>query len=147
VKVTRAINCGAKYFWVFLPLTYVRGSVALFQLDGPISVVEKLLPTVVTLMAEMKMDKRIVFRLEWLLDKGQSSLLWRSATLFHVAFRARTNNIFPSGFAAHTPWDNVVKRQLAGGIAFAAILTFISIASKDVSAIKFHFVSRQTVVK
>ena len=109
--------------------------------------VEELLPTVVALMAEMNVNKRIAFRLDGFLDKLQSSLLWRSASLFHVAFRAGTNDIFPSGFAAHTPRDNVVKRQLAGWMAFAAILTFISIASEDVSAIKFDLVSRQTVVK
>ena len=109
--------------------------------------VEELLPTVVTLIAEMNVNKRIAFRLDGFLDKLQSGLRWRSAALSHIAFRARTNNIFPSGFAAHTPGDNVVKRQLAGGIAFAAILTFISIASEDISAIKFHLVSRQTVVK
>ncbi len=88
-----------------------------------------------------------MFWLEWLLDKLQSSLLWRSAALFHVAFRARTNNIFPSGFAAHTSGDNMVKRQLAGRIAPAAILAFIFVASKNVSAIKFYLASRQAVIK
>ena len=88
-----------------------------------------------------------MFWLEWLSNKRQPRLFGSLTAFFDVAFGAGTNNIFPDGFAAHTPGDNVVKRQLAGWIAFAAILTFISIASKDVSAIKFHLVSRQTVVK
>jgi hypothetical protein len=41
----------------------------------------------------------------------------------------------------------VVKRQLAGPLSFAAILTSVFIASEDVSPIKFHLVSGQTVVK
>ena len=87
----------------------MRGSVALFQFYGPISVVEELLPAVVALMAKVHVDKRIVFWLDRFLDKCQSCLLWSLSALFHVAFRAGTNNIFPDGFSAHTLRYNVVK--------------------------------------
>ena len=88
-----------------------------------------------------------MLRLDGLLDKGHSGLPGSSASFFHVAFCAGTNYIFPNRLASHTLRDNVVKRQLAGSLSFAAILTSAFIASEDVSPIKFHLVSGQTVVK
>ncbi len=73
----------------------MRGSVVLFQFYGPIGVVEELLPAVVALMAEVDMDEWIVLWPDRLLDKRHTCQLGGSAALFHVAFRAGTNNIFP----------------------------------------------------
>ena len=109
--------------------------------------VEELLPAVVALMAEVNVNKRIAFRLDGFLDKCHTGMFGGLAAFFHVAFRAGTNHIFPNRFAAHTPGDNVVEGQLAGRIPLAAILTFISVASEKISAIKFHLVSRQAVIK
>ena len=98
-------------------------------------------------MAQMNVDKWIAFWLDGLLDKLHSRLFGSSPTFFDIAFHAGTNYIFPGRFAAHTPGANVVERQLAGLMPLAAILTTISIASEDISAIKFHLASRQTVIK
>jgi len=80
-----------------------------FQLDGPIGVVEELLPASVAGMAEMNVDKRIVPRLEGFSDKRQTGLLRTLAAFFHIAFCARTNNIFPHRFATHTSRNNMVE--------------------------------------
>jgi len=42
----------------------------LFELDRPVGVVEELLPTVVTLVAEMNVNERIVFWLDRFLDES-----------------------------------------------------------------------------
>jgi len=58
-------------------------------------VVEELLPTVVALMSEVNVNKRIAFRLDGFLDELESGLFGRSAALFHIAFCAGANHIFP----------------------------------------------------
>ena len=90
----------------------------------------------------MDVNERIVSWFYGLLDEPNTRLFWSSAALSDVTFRTGTNNICPNGLSAHTARYNVVKRQLAGWPALAAILTFVFIASKDISAIKFHFTSR-----
>jgi len=117
------------------------------QFDGPVGVVEELLPTTVAGLAEMNVDKRIVFRSGGLLDEGHSGLLGSSASLYDVTFCAGANHIFPIRFSAHTARDNVVERQFAGRISLATILTSVFVASEDISSIEFDLVSRQTVVK
>ncbi len=109
--------------------------------------VKELLPTAVALMAQVNMNEHVVFRLDRFLDERHSCLVGSSAALFHIAFCAGTNHIPPNWFAAHTPGDNVVKRQFAGWIPLAAILTPVFITSKDISAVKLYLVSRQTVIK
>jgi len=110
-------------------------------------VVEELLPASVTLVAEVNVDERIAFWLDRFLDKSQARLPWCATTFFDIAFRTGTNNILPNRFAAHTSWDDVVKGQLAGRIAFAAILTSIFVTSKDVPTVEFYIVSGQAVEK
>jgi hypothetical protein len=68
---------------------------ASFQLNGPVGVVEELLPASVAGLAEVDADERIVFRFGGLLDEGESSLLGSSATFCHVTFGAGANHIFP----------------------------------------------------
>ncbi len=68
---------------------------ALLQLDGPVGVVEELLPATVARMAEVDVDKRIAFRLDGLSDKGEAGLLWGSASLYHVTICAGADHIFP----------------------------------------------------
>jgi len=110
-------------------------------------VVEELLPTAVTLMAQMNVDKWITFWLDGFLDKGQSCLPRGAASLFDVAFGTGANDVLPNRFSADASWDNVVKGQLGSWIAFATILTSIFVASEDVTAVEFYIISRQTVVK
>ena len=69
-----------------------RGSL---QLNRPVGVVEELLPASVARLAEVNVDERIVLRLGGIADEGESSLLWSSATFFHVAFGAGADHIFP----------------------------------------------------
>ena len=58
--------------------------------------VEELLPSAVTLMAQVNMNERIVLWLDGLLDKRHSGLAGGSASFFHVAFCAGTNYIIPN---------------------------------------------------
>ena len=109
--------------------------------------VKKLLPALVALMAQVDVDERIVFRLDRFFDKPHTGLLRVSAAFFHITSHAGTNNIPPNRFAAHTPGDNVIKRQFAGRIPVAAILTNISVASVDVPAIESYFITRKSIIK
>ena len=88
-----------------------------------------------------------MFRLDGLADECQPGLLGSSAAFLDVTFRAGTNDVCPNGFAAHASGDDMVKGQLAGGKAFAAILASILVAGEDVSAIEFHVTSGQAVIK
>jgi hypothetical protein len=109
--------------------------------------VEELLPASVALMTQVNMDKWIAFWLDRLSDKSHPRSSWSPAAFFHVAICAGTNHIFPNWFAPYTSWDNVVKRQLAGRILLAAILTPVPVASEDISAVELYLVPWQTVVK
>jgi len=66
-----------------------------FQLDGPVGVVEELLPASVAGLAEVDADERIVLGFDGLADEGYSGLLWSSATFYHVTFRAGADHIPP----------------------------------------------------
>ena len=118
-----------------------------FQLDGPIGVVEELLPAAVAFLTQVDVDKRIVPGLDGLSDKRQACLLGHSAAFFNVAVRAGANDIFPNGFSAHSSGDDVVQRQLIGWIALATILTPILVTSKDIATIELHVSRRQTVIE
>ena len=76
-------------------LSKLSGPVNLLKLDGPVGVVEELLPASVTLVAEVDMDKGVSFWPDGFLDEGQLSLFWVSAALFHVAVGAGTDHICP----------------------------------------------------
>jgi len=119
----------------------------LFQFDGPVGVVEELLPASIAGLAEVDVDHRIVSGLDGFLDKRQSGLFRHSASLFDVAVGAGADDIFPVRFAAHTAGDDVVEREFAGREATATILAAIFVAGEDVSAVEFHIVLRQAVVK
>lgn len=82
----------------------------LFEFDGPVCVVEELLPTAVAFLAKVNMDEWIVFWLDGFLDKRHTGLLWCLAAFLDVAAGAGTNHILPDRFAAHAPGDDVVKR-------------------------------------
>ena len=109
--------------------------------------VEELLPASVALLAEMDANKGIVSWPDRLVDEHYTCLFWSSASLFDIAFCACTDNILPNGLAAHTSRNNMVERQFAGWLALATILTSVFIACENISSIKFHLISRQTVVK
>ena len=109
--------------------------------------VEELFPALVPAVAEMNVDERILFRLYGFLYKVHPCVLWSSTAFVNVAFGAGTDYVFPNRLAAHTSGNNVVEGQFAGRKAFAAILTSVFVASEDVSTIKPHVASRQTVVE
>ena len=71
--------------------------------------VEELLPAVVALMSEVNVNERIAFWLDRFLDKCHAGVFGGSAALFHIAFGAGTDHIFPNWFSAHTPGNNVVE--------------------------------------
>ena len=79
------------------------------QLDGPVGVVEELLPATVTLMAQVDVNKWIVFRPNWFFDECHLRLFWSSAAFFDVTISTGTDNIFPDGFSTHAAGDNMVK--------------------------------------
>jgi len=69
---------------------------ASFQFNGPVGVVEELLPASVAGLAKMDADERIVLRLGWETDEGEAGLLGSLATFCHVTFCAGTDHIFPN---------------------------------------------------
>jgi hypothetical protein len=81
----------------------------LFQLDGPVGVVEELLPASIALMPKVNMQKGIVSGLYRFSAKRHTGLAGGSAGFFHITLCAGTDNIFPNGFSAHTPWNDMVK--------------------------------------
>ena len=80
-----------------------------FQLDGPVGVVEELLPTTVAFLTQVDVDKRIVPGLDGLSDERQARLLGHSAAFFNIAVRAGANHIFPNRFSAHSSRNDVVQ--------------------------------------
>ncbi len=72
--------------------------------------VEELLPALVTLVAEMNVNERIVLWLDGFLDQLHPGVLWGSTAFFDVALGAGADNVFPDRFAAHTPGDYMVER-------------------------------------
>ena len=71
--------------------------------------VEELLPAFVSFMSEMDVGQRVMSGLDGLFDQFHSRELRCLAALFDVTRRAGTDNIFPCGFAAYAPGDNVVE--------------------------------------
>ena len=57
--------------------------------------VEELLPAVVALMSEVNVNERIALRLDGFLDKCHTGVFGGSAALFHIAFGAGADHIFP----------------------------------------------------
>ena len=72
--------------------------------------VEELFPALVSVVAEVDVDERVVFGLDGFFDERHAGLLRHSAAFLDVTRRTRTNNILPDGFAAQAPRDNVVER-------------------------------------
>jgi hypothetical protein len=132
-----------KEFWG-LRLNDAKAS---FKLDGPIGVVEELLPAFVTRLAEVNVDKQIMLRPGGSADEGQACLFWSSAAFFHVAFSTGADHILPARFSACAARDNVVEGKLAGGVAFAAILAAVFVACEDAAAIEFDLAPWQAVVE
>lgn len=72
--------------------------------------VEELFPASVSVVAEVDVDERIVFRLDRLSNKLHLCVFWSSAAFLDIAGCAGTNNIFPDSFASHASGDDVVER-------------------------------------
>ncbi|MFZ0033598.1 MAG: hypothetical protein WAK60_01245 [Sedimentisphaerales bacterium] len=117
------------------------------QFDGPVGMVEELLPAFVAGLAEVNADERIMLRLGGLLDELYTGLSGSSAAFSHVTFGAGADHIFPIRFSACAARDNVVEGKLAGGETFAAILAGVSVAGEDVPPIEFYLASGQAVVE
>ena len=81
----------------------------LFQFDRPVSVVEELLPALVSFVAEVDVDKRVAFWFDGRFDKRHSGLFRRPAAFSDVAVGAGAYDIVPARFAAKTSRDNVVE--------------------------------------
>ena len=82
----------------------------LLQFDGPVGVVEELLPASVAVVAEVDVKEWVVSGLDGFLDELHAAVLWNSAAFLDVAGCAGTDYVLPDCFAAHTPRDNVVER-------------------------------------
>jgi len=109
--------------------------------------VEELLPALVAFVPQVDMNKWIVLRFDWFFYQLHAGVFRSPASLFNVAGCARTDNIFPDCFAAQHPRDNMIKRQLAGWKTLAAVLAAVFVAGEDISTVKFHLVTRQSVEK
>ena len=109
--------------------------------------VEELLPTAVSLVTQVNMDKRVVPGPARLSHKRHSRLMGSAPALFDIALCAGADDVLPGRLASHASGDNVVKRQLAGRVPLAAVLASVLVAGKDISAIEFYLISRQTVVE
>ena len=67
----------------------------LFEFDGPVGVVEELLPAAISFSAEMDVDEWIAFGFDRRFDKGYTCLFWSSAAFSDVAAGAGANDIVP----------------------------------------------------
>ena len=109
--------------------------------------VKELLPAFVAVVAEVDMGQWIMPAFDGIFYESHSGDFWCPAALFDVARRTGTNDIFPRGFTAQAPGNDMVQGQFTGREPFAAILAAVFISCEDIAPIKFHFVSRQAVVK
>ena len=70
------------------------------QFDGPVGVVEELLPASVAFVIEVDVDMRVAFGLYWFLDEFHVCLLGGAAAFFDIAACAGADDVVPGAFAA-----------------------------------------------
>jgi len=109
--------------------------------------VQKLLPTVISFVAEMNMDNRIALGFERFLNQFHIGLLRRSPAFSDVALCTGANYIFPSALTAETSGNDMVKRQFRGREFFPAVLTAVSVSGKKIAAVEFDGLTRQAVIE
>jgi len=93
------------------------------------------------------MDERIVSGFDGLFYQLHTGMVGALAALLYIAGRTGTDNVLPSGLAAHASRDDVVQRQLTGREMLAAVLAPVLIAGENVTAVEFDLGSWQAVVK
>ena len=98
------------------------------KFDGPVGVVEELLPTAISVMAQMHVNHGIAFWSDGFCDEGYVGLFRSSAALLDVAPGTRTDDVFPDGLSSGTPWYHVVQRQFGSGELLSAVLANVIIA-------------------
>ena len=91
-----------------LDATCTRWSDVFAQLNVPVSEIDEMLPTIVTVQAEIDLHKRTPFRPLWFADKIESGFLRRAIGFLCIAFDARANNIFPRRRAPAVTRDDMV---------------------------------------
>ena len=109
--------------------------------------IEELLPASIALVAQMNMDQRVMFRLDRFFEQLHAGNFRSSAALFDIARRTGADNIVPGSLAPHTPGNNMIQRQLAGGKSLAAILAPVLVAGEDIAAIELYLVPGKSVIK
>ena len=101
-----------------------------------------MLPTIVTVQAEVDLHKRPPLRPLGLANEMQTGFLWGTVGLLGIALDAGANNIFPRRRAAAVAGDDVVQIQVLALKYPAAILAGVFVALKDVVAREFNFFLR-----
>src|ERR1017187_9563447 len=132
-RIRSAIN-QISFSGVRLPISAFRPPLlhVLAQLDVPVGEVNKVLPTVVVMQAEVDLDERPPLGPFGLADKMQAGLLGRAVGLLRVAFDAGADDVFPRRRAAAVARDDVIQVQILAVEDAAAVLAGVFVALKNV---------------
>ena len=115
------------------------------NLDVPVRQVDKVLPTIVTVQAEVNLNEGAPFRAFRFTDQMQASFVWSSVRFPCIARDAGADNIFPGGWTTAIARSDVVKVQILSIKNASAILAGVLIAFEDVVPGEFNFFFRKTI--
>src|SRR5690606_27190611 len=123
-----------------LGLAVTRKSDDIFsQLDVPVGEIDKMLPAVVLLQAEIDLHERAPLRPLGLANEMHTGFLRCAVCLDRIALDARADNVLPAGRAAAIARDDVVEIEILPVEHMAAILAGVFVALEDVMPRELHF--------
>jgi hypothetical protein len=108
------------------------------KLDVPVGEVNKMLPTVMTVQAEVNLHKGTPLGPLGLANEMDPGFLRSVIGFLGIALDAGANNVFPRGGAAAVARDDVVEIQILALENDTAILAGVFVALKDVVARELH---------
>lgn len=126
-----------------LPGNLLSGLLA--QLDIPIRQIEKVLPAIVILGAEIHLNKRPPLRPLRLADQMHASFCRRAIGFFGITLNAGAHDVFPGGRPSPIARHDVIQIQVFTVKKFAAVLAGIVIALENVVAGELHLFFRHAI--
>jgi hypothetical protein len=108
----------------------------LLQFDGPVGLIEELLPACVLVGAQAQADDGVASWLTWGGDEFHVGLVRGAAALLGVASDTAADKVGPGAEALLASWDDVVEAEFASVEVFAAVLAEVAVAGEDVSSVE-----------
>ena len=111
----------------------------------PVGEIDKMLPTVVLLKAEIDLHERTPFRAFRFADQTNAGFLRCVIRLARIALNAGADNVFPRGRTAAITRNHMIKVQILAIENFAAILACVLVTLENIMARELHFLFRKMI--